>query len=523
MTARSILRWSAAALLVVSVGAAQAATREVPLIEAVKRGDAAMARTLLKQGGVNTLEVDGTGALHWAAQNNDVAMVELLLHAGADAKLANRYGITPLYLACVNGNAEVVQRLLAAGADPNTFLPGGETALMTAARTGDADTLKALLARGADPNVREESRKQTALMWAAAEGNAAAIRVLAEGGADIHAISAAPDYVEQGKSRDGFVNYSRKGRLDKLTPLLFAVRGGHIEATKALLDAGADVNEVVPDYGASALTVAMINAHWELGAVLLDRGADPNAATQGWTALHQLIRTRTLSMGQFPLPVATGSISSVQLAEKMLQKGANIEARMTTSNMKDGYRNVFNRVGATPLLLAAKGSDTEMIKFLVAHGADVTATTKNGTNALMLVAGVELQYPDEDGGTGPTALEALNEVIKFPLDVNAVNNAGDTALHGAAYRGWNPIVQILIDKGAKLDVVNKKGSTPLTIADGDRVAGSPQRRPWTIELLVKEMTKQGLPVPDLRTKEKMFDFGTENALGVQKRKSAEGQ
>ena len=524
MTQRMLLRWCAAASLAcMGAGAAAASTREMPLIEAVKRSDTALISTLLKKGNVNAPEVDGSTALHWAAQANDLATVDLLIRAGADAKIANRYGVTPLYLACMNGSAEVVRRLLDAGADANAAMPGNETALMTAARTGDPETVKALLAHGADPNAREANRSQTALMWAAVEGNAAAVKVLTEGGADIHAVSAGPKYVEQGRSQDGFVNYSRKGRIDKLTPLLFAVRAGHIDAVRALLDAGASVNETVPDYGASALVVAIINAHWELASVLLDRGADPNAAAVGWTALHQLTRSRTLSMGQFPPPIATGSISSLQLAAKLLEHGADINARMTASNMKDSYRTVFNRVGATPLLMAAKGADTEMITFLATHGADVKATTKQGSNALMLAAGVELQYPDEDGGTGPMALEAVKATMGFGLDVNALNTAGDTALHGAAYRGWNPIVELLVAKGAKLDVANKKGQTPLSIADGDRVAGSPQRRPWTIELLVKMMTDQGLTVPPLRDKDTIYDFGTATALGVQKNVSADAK
>src|SRR5206468_2728406 len=135
----------------------------------------------------------------------------------------------------------------------------------------------------------------------------------------------------------------------------------------------------------------------------------------------------------------------------------DINARMMTSDLKDGYRNSFNRVGATPLLMAAQGADAEMITFLAAHGADLTATTKQGTNALMLAAGVEIRYPEEDGGTGPEALEAVQAVLPFGLDINAANNAGNTALHGAAFRGFNPLVELLIEKGAKLDAVNKRG------------------------------------------------------------------
>lgn len=517
---RTLRGWCAIGwLMLAGAGVAVAATGDTPLVEAIKRSDTAMIRSLLTPATVNAAEIDGTTPLHWAVQNNDLPTVELLLRHGARATAATRYGATPLYLACVNGNAEVVGRLLTAGADPNAALPGHETALMTAARTGDADTVKTLLAQGADPNAREATREQSALMWAAAAGNTAAVRALIEGGADIHAISASP-YPEQRRAKDGPASAAKIARFDRFTPLLFAVRAGHIDTVKALLDAGADAKETVPGYGASALVVAIINARWELASVLLERGADPNAAGQGWSALLQLVRSRSLSIGQFPHPVPTGGISTMQLAEQLLAHGADINARMMTSDLKDGYRNSFNRVGATPLLMAAQGADTEMITFLAAHGADVTATTKQGTNALMLAAGVEIRYPEEDGGTGPEALEALQAVMAFGLDVNAANKAGNTALHGAAFRGHNPIVELLIEKGATLDAANKRGSTPLTIADGDVYQGQPARRPHTTALLVRRMAERGLPIPPLRDKDVIYDFGTDTAFNVQLSKRA---
>jgi ankyrin repeat protein len=490
------------AVLVV-LGLAAATDREAPLVAAVKQGDATSVRTLLKQRiDVNAPDGEGTTALHWAAQRDDLTTVDLLIRAGASPKTANRYGITPLFLACTNGNVAIVERLLKAGADPKTSTPGGETALMTAARTGNADVLKMLLAHGADVNARETTRGQTALMWAAAQGNEAAIAILVEAGADVKALSHGPSrsdskgsepsapQLNSALSRD----YSRRGRIDAYTPLLFAARAGHTAAVRALLDAGAGVNETGPD-GASALVIAAINAHWELGAFLLDRGADPNAAAQGWTALHQVVRTRTLSIGQFPHPVPTGRLSSMDFAKKLIAQGADVNARMT-KDFFDGYRGRFNRIGATPLLLAAKGADGDMMRFLAANGADARLTNANNATILQVAAGVDMFYVNEDSGTNEDGLEAVKVAIELGSDVNAANDRGDTALHGAAARGSTPIVQLLVDKGARLDAKNKRGFTPVQVANGDENTGTFQRRPETVALFRELMTARGISVDE---------------------------
>ena len=252
-------------------------------------------RALLKQQvDVNAAEADGTTALHWAVHRDNLETVDLLLTAGANARAVNRYGVTPLNLAATNGNAAVVERLLKAGADANAALPEGETALMTAARSGNVAAVKVLLAHGADVNAKEAWKGQTPLMWAAAENHAAVARVLIEAGADIKARS--------------------KGGV--FTPFLFAVRGGQIDAARVLIDAGADVNETLPD-GTSALIVAVMNAHYELASLLLEKGANPNAAAQGWTALHQIAWTRRPNYGyNLPGPVPTGSLDALDLVSR---------------------------------------------------------------------------------------------------------------------------------------------------------------------------------------------------------------
>lgn len=378
-------------------------------------------------------------------RSNDIERVDALLRAGASVTAATRYGITPLYLACVNGDAAVIGKLLAAGADPNTALPEGETALMTAARTGSVPAVKALLARGASVNAREGWKGQTALMWAAAENNAGAAAALIEAGADIRA-----------RSRSG-----------AFSPYLFAARAGHIEAARVLLDAGADINDKLPD-GSSALLLAVLNAHYEAAVFLIGRGADPNADAQGWAPLHQVVWSRRPNTGSnIPGAVPTGSVDSLDLVRQLLQHGANVNARLQ-KEPKDGFRNLLNRIGATPFLLAAKSVDIPLMRLLLEHGADPALTTEDGTTALMAAAGVGIWAPGENPGTEEEAVAAVKFVYEAKGGLATdVDKNGETALHGAIYRaGSIAIAKFLIDKGARLDAKNAKGWTPLIVADG---------------------------------------------------------
>src|SRR5262245_23113724 len=461
--------------LLVSLGASLVA--DATLVDAVKRGDAAAVRALLQaKADGNSAEADGTSALHWAARRADTATVDLLLKSGARADTANSYGITPLYLACINGDADMVVRLLDAGANPNTTLPDGETLLMTAARTGSVPVIKALLARGADVRARERRKGQDALMWAAAENNAAAVTALVEAGAD----------------RDG------RSKAGSFTPFLFAVRGGRLESSRALLDAGVDVNQALSD-GTSALVLAVMNAHYELAGLLIARGANPNADAQGWTALHQIAWSRRHNAGfNLPGPVQTGSLDSLDLVRQLVQRGANVNAR-TTKEPRDGNRNMLNRIGSTPFLMAAKNDDVPLMKTLLEVGADQSLTTNRGTTALMVAAGVGIWAPGENPGTHEEALAAMKLALEAGGGrVNDVDLDGETALHGAVYRGGNvAAIQFLIDQGAKLDVRNAKDWTPLTAADGVEYTPAVLKRyPEAAALLRKAMREQGLPIPE---------------------------
>ena len=467
----------AALVSVLAIGTSVGVFADVTLVDAVKRGDAQAVRALLQaKADGNSAEPDGTSALHWAVRRADFATADLLLKAGAKASAANRYGITPLYLACINGDAAMVARLLDAGADPNASLNDGETVLMTAARTGSVPVLKALLARGANVRARERRKGQDALMWAAADNNAAAVTALIEAGADRDARSTGGSF----------------------TPFLFAVRGGHLDASRALLDAGVDVNQTLAD-GTSALVLAVMNAHYELAGQLLARGANPNADAQGWTALHQIAWSRRHNAGfNLPGPVQTGGLDPLDLVRQLVQRGANVNAR-TTKEPRDGNRNMLNRIGSTPFLMAAKNDDVPLMKTLLEVGADASLKTNRGTTALMVAAGVGIWAPGENPGTHEEALAAMKLALEAGGgQVNDVDTDGETALHGAVYRGGNiAAIQFLIERGAKLDARNAKGWIPLTAADGVEYTPAVLKRyPEAAALLRKAMREQGLPIPE---------------------------
>ena len=503
-------------LFLLATGApGQAAGRAGTLIDAVKQGDLEAVRVLLaEQVDVNAPEVDGTTALHWAANLGDLETVTLLVQAGADVRAENRYGVRPLSLACASGNASVIAQLLDAGADANHVLRGGATPLMTAARTATAEVIKVLLAHGADPNVREPVRGQTALMWATAVGNVEAIEALLAGGADLYAVSEERDFrMTRGRGSQGGARAAPSAPMIQFSPLMFAVRGGHLDAVRTLLDAGASANDAIPD-GTSALIVAIINAHWELAAYLLDRGADPNGMASGWSPLHQIARSRSLTVGHVPQPVQTGGLSSLDLTKKLLAMGADVNAQVTRDGMlADGYRSRLPKIGATAYLLAAKGVDHELMRLLLVYSADPLMTNELGMRPLMVAAGVALHSPGEDTGTHEDALEAVKLAFSVDPDVSYVDERGHTALHGAARRGSVPIVEFLVERGAKLgatvmrdDFVGQKYGTPgdfawtpLTIAlgrqqDGHAIFLGEQRMLPVATVLYQAMQDQGVSI-----------------------------
>ncbi len=465
--------YSLAAALSLALAAAHAG----PLSEAVSRADLDRALTLLEAGAEpNDADADGTTALHWAVHHDDPELARRLLSAGADAAALNRYGVPPISLAAENGSAEMLSLLLEFGAAADSATAAGEPVLHTAARTGTVAALRVLVERGADVNAREPLKGQSALMWAAAANHADAIAYLIDAGADAAARSSAGDF----------------------TALTFAVRAGAIDATRALLAAGADVEQALAD-GTSLLVLAVTNAHYELAAVLLEAGADPNAAEQGWTALHQIAWSRRWNRGfNLPGPARTGAMDGLALARSLVAHGADIDTRQTVEP-KDGNRNKLNRIGATAFLLAAKAADVPLMRTLLELGADPSITTEEGTTALMAAAGVGIWAPGENPGTHEEALAAVQLAWEVGGGaVTDVNVNGETALHGAVYRGGaTPIIEFLAARGAQLDAVNALGWTPVFVADGVEYTPDVLKRyPEAAALLRRLMAEQGLEVPE---------------------------
>ena len=479
----------ATALPAAALAAALAAAVDTRLADAAEGLDRATLQRLLEQAvDVNAAQVDGMTALHWAAYHDDLGLIEELVQAGADVELPNRYGVTPLSLACTNANGAMVELLLHAGADPNSTLPGGETVLMTAARTGSFAAVKALLGGGADVHAKESRRGQTALMWAASEGHVDVVKLLIEVGSDFRAA------------------------LDSgFTPLLFAAREGRTEVVRALLRAGADVNATVEEVaertqyyrlgglirvGTSALLLAVTNAHFDLAAELLDAGADPNVDLTGYTVLHMLARVRKPGAGDNnPAPDGSGAMTSLEFVRDIAAHGADLNARMTKKPRLNN--TTFNELGATPFLLAALVADADLMRTLADVGADPLLKNAENSTPLMAAAGLGTRSPGEDAGTEDEVVEAVQVALDLGADINAVDDNGETAMHGAGYKNHPKAVELLAANGADIEIwnqQNKYGWTPLSIARGYRF-GNFKPSPVTVAAVEGVMLAQGVTPP----------------------------
>lgn len=478
MIARRLLAVVAFVMLLLTCRAGAA---ELSLADAAEHNDAAKVRALLEQkADVNASQIDGMTALHWAAHHEDETAVQLLLAAGADAKAANRYGVTPLSLACLSGNGSIVELLLAAGADPNAALPGGETPLMTAARTGRIEPVKALLAKGADVNARER-KDQTALMWAAAEGNLDVVAALLKAGADF-----------------------RTPLSSGFTPFFFAVREGRSPVVFRLLEAGIDVNEPLRPQrsGASrgrpttALLLAVENGHFELAVALLKAGANPNDNPAGFTALHAISWVRKPIRGDGdPPPYGSGNMDSLEFVRQLIAYRADLNIRLEKGTSGRGR---FTTTGSTPFLLAARNCDVPLMRLLLELGADPTIPNADNSPPLLAAAGVgALGDGDESAGTEEEAVDAAKFLLDNGAKIDAVDDNGETAMHGAAYQSRWQLVHYLADRGADIKVwdrKNKWGWTPLMIAQGHRPANF-RPAPDTIAAFEKVMRARGVEPP----------------------------
>jgi ankyrin repeat protein len=487
-------RWFVPVMAMLSIGAGGAP----PLVQAIKDGNANAVRTLLNQRtDVNAAEVDGTTALHWAAHFDNLTAADLLIKAGANVQAANRYGLTPLWLACINGSGPMVERLLAAGADPNTRLREGDTALMTAARSGNVAAVKALILRGADVNASESWKGQTALMWAAAANNAAVVDALIEAGASVNArtkYKAAALFTTGGFGRRAERN-SDATKQAGFTALHFAVRAGSTDAVKALLKRGATLRDTTGD-GTDVLVLAIASTHFELADWLLEQGADPNAAEQGWTALHQIAYTRRPNTGvNNPGLVPRDKLDSLTLAKKLIARGANPNQAATKNpDVTSVGRKRLTEAGATPIWVAAQTLDLPYMRLLVEHGANPLTPNSTGDTPLLAASGLVIEKPGESPGTPEEVAAAIKYLLELGSDATIVDADGNTALHGVAVWGSNEAAEMLVKAGAKLDVKNKRGLTPWRIAEGAVFEDAVLAQPQTAALLKRLMEERGLKV-----------------------------
>jgi uncharacterized protein len=455
-------------LALIQVTSATALAADNALIAAIRNGDRAAVRRLVQQGAkVNAPGTDGSTALHWAVESDDLETARLLLKAGAEAKAANRYGVTPLQLAAVNGNAEIMRDLLDAGADPNAVLPEGETVLMSAARTGSTKAIELLLDRGASVDARERWYGESALIWAAAENHGDAVRLLIERGAPADSRSSLQTF-QQRRAGQSILP------LGNWTPLMYAARENALDAGRALIKAGAGLDLTDPD-GATALVIAILNAHYEFAALLLDAGAAPNIVDKdaGMGALYAVVDMHRLAVGHGrPNPKPVGLMTAVQLAKLLLDHGADPNRRLHKPILQRHHTAGDSTLGegATPFLRAAKSGDIEMMRTLVAGGADPKLTMPNKSNAVMYAAGLGWRNgspaaPSYDQGTDEEAIEAIRFLLGLGFDIDGTNDTGDTALHAAVSgRASEAIVSFLVSKGAKPEEKNKRGQTPLSLA-----------------------------------------------------------
>ncbi|HEY6343480.1 MAG TPA: ankyrin repeat domain-containing protein [Bryobacteraceae bacterium] len=441
-----------------------AAVAGLRLVQAAKNQDRDAVRALLQQNvDVNTAYGDGTTALHWAAYFDDAGIADLLIRGGADVNKVNDLGVTALALTTSSAMAE---QLLKAGANPNIVSSTGESPLMSAARTGDVEMVKALLGHGANPNAKENVRGQTALMWAAAQNHPDVVRVLLEHRADVHARTLTDSQLfytgeASGAGRNASDWVMRTIDTGGSTPLMFAARQGDLASARLLLAAGANPNETRAD-GMSPLVLASFSGHGDFAAFLLSKDASPNAADVGYAALHTAVLR-----------------GDVELVKTLLMYGANPNARITKGSpiTREGEDWILPTplVGATPFFLAAKFLEIDVMRALAKAGADPLLGTADGTTPLMAASGVgwgggvDRRGRDTSGNEATIndsdrALEAAKLVLDLGASINAANEAGDTALHGAAAKGYDAIVQELADRGARLDIKNKRGRTPLGVA-----------------------------------------------------------
>ena len=512
---------------------------EVGLLEAAESGDRATAlRLLAERADANAAGPDGTTAIMYAAANNDLDLVRALIKAGANVKLKNEFGTSALTEAAIVGSAPLIDALLKAGADPNTRNPEGETPLMAVARSGKVDAARRLLDAGADVNAKEGWGGQSAIMWAAAQRQPEMIKLLAARGAEVNARGVIHQWERK------VITEPRPKDMNKggFTPLLYAAREGCVACARELIAAKADPDLEDPDR-VTPLNMALLNLHFELAAYMIKAGADVDKWDLfGRSPLYMAADVSTLPVkgnGAMAVIPSEDSVTALDVARLLLEAGANPNLQL---KRRPPYRDVpqdrggdtILAQGATALLRAARAGDAPFVDLLLKHKALVDLPSKEGVTPLMAAAGVEFGTRVTRGRnrTNEGVLATMRLLIDAGADVNATMvtepraAAADgassraaaaagrggrasqvpspsavphqTALHGAAERGFTAFVKFLAENGADLRAKDANGRTPLDLAKGIGVPGVRQagREPFpeTVALLESLMAAKGLPL-----------------------------
>ena len=481
-----------------------AAAADERLAQAAAQADLQLVRQLLAaRADVNAPDADGTTALHWAVWADHPETVAELLRAGATATSPNAFGVTPIYTAAERGNARIIRRLLAAGAKANGVDRSGETVLMAAVRSGSVDAVTAARRSGRRRQRGGSELGHSVLMLAVRSDNAPIVKLLLTRGATLDARTrvgakpaARPPGAGGGSHGVGIVRSGVPPQGEQLptpggmTPLLYAARDGSFDAARVLIEAGAELNATDPN-GMTPLMMAITNGKIPVAQMLVDKGADVRAADwYGRTALWAAVEIRNLDMRSGATDNGIDRDGALRLIASIIDKGADVNARV--KEFPPQRRHLLplaslewvDFTGQTAFIRAAQSADVPVMKLLLSKGADPKITTFNGTTALMAAAGVNWVIGQTYSESPARWLEAVQLCLELGLDVNALNEMGLGAVHGAANRGSDDIIELLARRGARLDVADKQGRTPYAWAEGVFLAtNSPVAKPSTMALI----------------------------------------
>jgi ankyrin repeat protein len=491
---------------------------QTPVADAVARQDFERLASLIAEGAaVDATDALGNAPLHLAARQGSLESLSLLLRNDADPNRTNRYGVTPLELAIQQHDLAKVQALLQAGADANTTRHSDETLLMLAAETGELPLVDALIGHGAQIDTRDPHFGQSALLFAARAGHADIALRLLDAGADVDAstvVGATPAFVAP-NSVPGFgfgVGILRggvpadRGRREPIpggmTSLLYAARHDHVEVARVLLQHGASI-DLTEANGIWPLLMAISNDNPAMAQFLIENGAAVNG--QDWygrSPLWEAVNVRNLYIHNATFVNGIDRAPYLPLIQTLLARGAEVNARTKeTPPFRHHLLEITGSLewvdftGQTPFLTAALAGDVTVMKLLLEHGADPHINTFEGTNALMAAAGVNWVVAQTWTESPGQLLEAVKLCHSLGMDVNQTNSMGLTALHGAANRGSDTIIEYLAANGADLSARDNEGRTPMDWAKGVFLATHPsEAKPTSMALLTRLLQEQGKEV-----------------------------